>query len=143
MISKTLRKTLAVSLATVMAVGAMAGCGSKEEQGADPTQAPDPTTAPVEDADPTPTPEPDAYTIRTDENGNTYDLGGMEIVIRDWWSNPENARQRNSAYDEAHWDYIEWAEDTYNFTIVEQAIGGWGSNPDDFVAYATTGGDEN
>ena len=145
MISKTVRKMLAVSLAAVMAVGAMAGCGSKDDQGAaDPTKAPDPTQAPVEDdkpADPTPTPEPDAYTVRTDENGNVYDLGGMEIVIRDWWATGE--RNRNNAYDEAHWDYVEWAEETYNFTIREEAIGDWGSNPQDFVDYATTGGDEN
>ncbi len=150
MISKTVRKTLALSLTAVMAVGAMAGCGSKDDnQGADPTKAPadptptteaaaDPTKAPD---DPTPTPEPDAYTLRTDANGNTYDLGGMEIIIRDWWANGE--RQRNNAYDEARWDYIEWAEATYNFTIKEQAIGDWGSNPNDFVDYATTGGDEN
>lgn len=148
MISKTVRKTLAVSLAAVMAVGSMAGCGSKEDQGADPTATP---TTPAESGDnsgttdetpaPTEAPVEDAYTVLTDENGNTYDLGGMEIVIRDWWASGE--RTVNNAYDEARWEYIEWAEDTYNFTIREEAIGDWGSNPQDFVDYATTGGDEN
>ena len=150
MINKTLRKTLAVSLAAVMAVGSMAACGSKDDQGADPTQAADPTAAPTEapvvggedtPAEPTEAPVEDAYTVRVDENGNVYDLGGMEIVIRDWWATGN--RDRNNAYDEARWDYIEWAEETYNFTIREEAIGDWGSNPQDFVDYATTGGDEN
>ena len=75
MISKTVRRMLAVSLAAVMAVGAMAGCG-KEETTADPTKAPentgdnqevaaDPTTAPVEEEEEV-LPE---YVVRTDANG--------------------------------------------------------------------------
>lgn len=145
MISKTLRKTLAVSLATVMAVGAMAGCGSKEEQGADPTQAPEPTQAVSDDkpeatATPEPTPTPE---LRKDENGNVYDLGGMEVIIRDWWSGDGTRKEATNAYEEARYEYIDWIQDTYNFTIKEMAIGGWGDNPTDFVNYAQTGGDEN
>ena len=146
MISKTVRRMLAVSLAAVMAVGAMAGCGGKEGETTEPTKAPEQdqaeaTKAPEKDDEPEATPVPWQYEVRTDANGNPYDLGGMEIVIRDWWASGE--RTRNNAYDEARWDYIEWAEDTYNFTIKEQAIGDWGSNPQDFIDYATTGGDEN
>lgn len=152
MISKTVRKTLAVSLAAVMAVGSMAGCGSKDNNDADPTKTPDNDTqatstpaadnqTPDDSKEPDPTPVPEAYVVRTDENGNVYDLGGMEVVIRDWWADGE--RKRDTAYDEAHWDYIEWAEETYNFTIREEAIGDWGTNPQDFIDYATTGGDEN
>ena len=145
MISKAVRKMLAVSLAAVMAVGAMAGCGGKDEKGADPTKAPDATKAPEKqgetpDATATPTPVPLAYQLRTDENGNVYDLGGIEVVIRDWWSSGE--RTVNSAYDEARIEYLEWAEETYNFTIKETLISGWGSMPQDFIDYATTGGDE-
>jgi len=33
-------------------------------------------------------------------------------------------------------------QETYNFKIKEMAIGDWGSNPQDFIDYATTGGDE-
>ena len=149
MISKAVRKMLAVSLAAVMAVGAMAGCG-KGAEGADPTKAPDKpeaTKAPdkqegndAPEATATPTPVPLAYQLRTDENGNVYDLGGIEVVIRDWWSSGE--RTVNNAYDEARIEYLEWAEDTYNFTIKETAISGWGSMPQDFIDYATTGGDE-
>ncbi|MBP5565359.1 MAG: hypothetical protein J6X45_06535, partial [Lachnospiraceae bacterium] len=29
------------------------------------------------------------YTVLKDANGNVYDLGGVEIIIRDWFSNPE------------------------------------------------------
>ena len=140
MISKAVRKMLAVSLAAVMAVGAMAGCGKEEAADPTPTPTPDAGGSTVEDT-PAPTETPEAYVIRTDKDGNKYDLGGMEIVIRDWWATGE--RKRETEYEEARWDYIEWAEETYNFTITEQAIGDWGSNPKDFQTYAQTGGDEN
>lgn len=151
MISKAVRKMLAVSLAAVMAVGAMAGCGSKDDQGAEPTKAPEnsdaqATKAPSNDepeATATPTPIPEAYIVRTDENGNVYDLGGMEVIIRDWWSGDGTRAEAENAYDEARYEYYDWIQDTYNFTIKEMAIGDWGTNPDDFVNYATTGGDEN
>ena len=85
MISKTVRKMLAVSLAAITAVGAMAGCGSKDPgTAADPTKAPDKvdegktddTKEPEAEATATPTPIPEAYVIRTDANGNTnYRVG--------------------------------------------------------------------
>lgn len=154
MISKTVRRMLAVSLAAVMAVGAMAGCGAKEDtKTPDPTKAPDkqdevkPSTGDKEETpDPTatPTPVPEAYVIRTDADGNTVDLGGIEVIIRDWWSAGDNIADTvpRDDYDEARKEYLLWAMDTYNFTIKEQAIGDWGSNPQDFIDYATTGGDE-
>ena len=81
------------------------------------------------------------YTVITDEDGNPIDLGGMDIIIRDWWSgDPEPPR---NDYEEARDEYREWIQDTYNFTIKSQAISDWGSAPADFVDYATTGGDEN
>ncbi len=156
MISKTVRKMLAVSLAAVMAVGSMAGCG-KDDQG---TTTPEATKAPekqddaqkpaddankgTEEAVATPTPVPEAYVVRTDENGNVYDLGGIEVIVRDWWSAGDNIADLvpNDDFDEARKEYLLWAMDTYNFTIKEMAIGDWGSNPQDFIDYATTGGDE-
>ncbi|MBR6643532.1 MAG: hypothetical protein IKL28_07735 [Lachnospiraceae bacterium] len=154
MISKTVRRMLAVSLAAVMAVGAMAGCGSKDDPGATPTDAPEAgktddktpeaTKAPEATATPTPTPIPEAYIERKDANGNIVDLGGIEVIIRDWWSGGtavEDIEPQN-AFDEARKEYLLWAQDTYNFTIKEMAIGDWGSNPQDFIDYATTGGDE-
>ena len=155
MISKTVRRMLAVSLAAVMAVGAMAGCGSKNEGTTtpDPTKAPDKvdegtkpddTKEPEAEATATPTPIPEAYVIRTDANGNTVDLGGIEVIIRDWWSAGDNIADLvpKDDFDEARKEYLLWAMDTYNFTIKEMAIGDWGSNPQDFIDYATTGGDE-
>ena len=83
----------------------------------------------------------DEYTVITDENGDPIDLGGMDIVIRNWWSG--DPAEPTNDYEEARDEYREWIQETYNFTIKEQAISDWGSTPADFVDYATTGGDEN
>ena len=86
------RKLMAASLATVMAMS-MAGCGS-EDAGA--SSAESSTESSVAESSSTESTEASSveedvnpYPILTDENGNVYDLGGMEIVIRDWWSNKD------------------------------------------------------
>lgn len=84
----------------------------------------------------------DGYTVLKDENGEVYDLGGMEIIIRDWWT-PDEETEPSNAYEEARQDYLDWIQETYNFTIRQVAISTWDSTPEDFVNYATTGGDEN
>ena len=83
----------------------------------------------------------DPYKVITDADGNPIDLGGMDIIIRDWWSG-DPAEPQND-YEEAVQEYRDWIQETYNFTIKPQAISDWGSTPTDFVDYATTGGDEN
>ena len=112
MISKTVRRMLAVSLAAVMAVGAMAGCGAKDDQGTpDPTKAPDKvdegtktddTKEPEAEATATPTPIPEAYVIRTDANGNTVDLGGIEVIIHPAEQNCYPAERIYPDYTEKH-----------------------------------------
>ena len=39
------------------------------------------------------------YTVITDENGDPIDLGGMDIVIRDWWSG--DPAEPTNDYEEA------------------------------------------
>ena len=156
---KVVQKLLAASLATVMAVS-MAGCGSEPantdtpaadtgaadtgaaDTGAADTGAADAGAADTGAADAGAEEEVSPYTVLTDENGNTYDLGGMEIIIRDWWTADEEVEPTN-AYEEAREEYRDWIQETYNFKIKQVAISDWGSTPEDFLNYATTGGDEN
>ena len=70
----------------------------------------------TEAADEAETEEVGQYTVLTDESGNPYDLGGMEIIIADWFSSGEE-EEASSAYDEAHQEYLDWIQETYNFTI--------------------------
>ena len=141
------RKLMAASLATVMAMS-MAGCGS-EDAGA--SSAESSTESSVAESSSTESTEASSveedvnpYPILTDENGNVYDLGGMEIVIRDWWSNKDNGTDgfdiTENDYGEATKEYMDWAQETYNFKIRRESISDWGSAPQDFVDYVTTGG---
>ena len=139
---------MAASVVTAMTVGSLAGCGNSAAPAEDTaapatetkTEAAATTETTVAEAT-TEAAEDDAWTPLTDENGNVYDLGGMDIIIRNWWSG-DPAEPAND-YEEARDEYREWIQETYNFTIKEQAISDWGSTPQDFVDYATTGGDEN
>lgn len=111
---------------------------------AEPT--PEPTTEPEPwPVEPEPLPEDDGpeaqMIIYIDPaTGKPYDLGGMEIIVRDWWTYPDAEPQNE--YEEAREDYIDFLEATYNFTIKQMAISDWASTPMDFVDYVITGGDD-
>ena len=151
-----MRKSLTNKATAVITMAAMlfsmAACGSQEAapattDSAQPeanteTATAETTTEAAAEATEAPSDEYDPYQVITDASGNPIDLGGMEIIIRDWWSSEEPAAPAND-YEEALQEYRDWIQETYNFTIKSQAFGDWGSTPTDFVDYATTGGDEN
>ena len=120
--SRIAKKVIAASLATVMTVG-LAACGnepapttgsdtpsSTEEQSTPEESSSEEQSAPEESSSEE---EVSPYTVLTDENGNVYDLGGMEIIIRNWWSSAEPAEPVND-YEEARDEYREWIQETYN-----------------------------
>ncbi len=148
--SKMAKKVIAASLAAVMTVG-LAACGSESTSANnESTDASASVESSSEESSAAESSEAEAasseeevspYTVLTDENGNVYDLGGMEIILRDWWSG--DPAEPNNDYEEARDEYREWIQETYNFTFKQQAISDWGSAPADFVDYATAGGEEN
>ncbi len=150
---KVLNRLLAASMATVMTMG-MAGCGNGGQTPADQgSQTTDPGAGTTDqgagqDTSEGQTAEEDGedavggYTVITDPaTGEAYDLGGMEIIIRDWWSG--DPAEPTNDYEEARDEYRDWIQETYNFTIKQQAISDWGSTPQDYVDYCTTGDDGN
>ena len=146
------KQVVAAITAAAMAMS-ISACGGAAETPAAPAPADDTATETTEPADTAEAEveeeaeeeeeeeEVSAYTVLTDENGDTYDLGGMEIIIRDWWSPEEPAEPAND-YEEAQQEWREWAQETYNFTIKQVAISDWGGAPQDFVDYVTSGGDD-
>lgn len=146
--SKIVKKVFAVLLTAVMSFSII-GCGKNEqsEVSGDNTVVTDSAEGSTETSTETSTEsstEEDlgAYTIRTDANGNKIDLGGIEVIIRDWWSGDGTRPEATDAYTEAKYEYLDWAQETYNFTIKEMTISDWGSTPQDFADYAALGGDE-
>lgn len=74
--------------------------------------------------------------------GKKYDLGGMEVIIADWWS-PTEVPEPTTAFGESQRKWLNLLEETYNFKIKQIGIDGWGKHPQTFVQFANNGGPEN
>lgn len=148
------KKILALLLVLCL-TGSLSACGNKEESAAkeassdavvtDKTEEKTestPTEAPTETPEPTEELGYGGVEILKDANGDVYDLGGMEITIADWWSTGEPADPQ-TAQEEATEEYRQWIQDTYNFKIKELSVGDWGTHPEEFINFATSGGSEN
>ncbi len=134
------KKVLAASMAAAMTMSA-AACGDTASTTETSTQAS--TEASVVESVTEPEEEVSPYTVIKDADGNTVDLGGMEVIIRDWWSGDGSASEPSNDYEEARQEYRDWIQETYNFKIKTMGISDWGSTPQDFIDYVTSGGDEN
>lgn len=130
---KILRKVVGTTLTVAMAAS-LTACNKGADTTAT-TAAAAPTEATTEDSTPW------QYQVRTKDDGSKIDLGGMEIVIRDWWSGELGEPQ--NAFEEAQREYWDWIQKEYNFTIKQQQISTWASAPQDFTDYVGTGGDDN
>lgn len=127
---KNLKKLLL--LVVVLAfVFALVGCGDDKKNESDPTKAPEATKAPEGNKDPEATPTP------VDDRN----LGGKEIVIADWWSDPEgnNERDTSTQYMEDYWDYQDKMMKDHNYTIVRKGPYGWGEVQSNAMLSITNG----
>ena len=130
------KKVLAASMAAAMTMS-FAACEKTPAS----TSAPASTEPASVEASTSTEEEVSPYTVLKDANGNVYDLGGVEIIIRDWFSNAER-QEAKTDYEEAQYAYQDWIQETYNFKIHAETIGDWGTVAQDFVDYATAGGDD-
>nr|MCR4867673.1 hypothetical protein [Lachnospiraceae bacterium] len=152
---RNLQRIFAAFMATAMVIGAT-GCDNKDKDTKnDTTPTPDATTTDAPKADDgkkdetTPEPTKDAEvtpeaTPEATPDEPAVDLGGMKIIIRDWWSpalDAEYPAEAKSDYEEARNAYREEVETKYNFSMREAAISDWGGANSDFVDYVTSGGD--
>lgn len=108
------KKLTAIMMTLAMAVS-MTACGNEPAESDNST----PTAAPTEAAE--------------DEVPEKYrDLGGMEIIIADWWSTGEDT-EPETAEEEATQAYRKMIQEKYNFTIVQKSIGQWGDHQETFT----------
>jgi multiple sugar transport system substrate-binding protein len=77
-----------------------------------------------------------------DKRGKAVNLGGIEVIVADWWS-PANAPEPANAAEEATAEFREWLQATYNFKIKQVGVDGWGKHPETFANFASNGGKEN
>ncbi len=115
------QKFLAVLLILAMCLSMFTACGGNKAKETSNNEEPTvEATTPTEEATPTATEEP------------AMDLGGMEIVIGDWWSSADPAAP-TTAQEEATQAYREEIQAKYNFTIKQVAVAEWGTMQETFT----------
>ena len=70
-----------------------------------------------------------------------YDFGGMEVIINDWWSNPDAPAISKQQEDERA--FQQWMMDTYNFKVTRKDLAGWGEHATEVANYCISGGEDN
>lgn len=115
---KSMRKCLTSVTVAAVCVSCVTGCGGTKSASID--------AGTLEQAD-TPAVEASAEAEEPE-----MDLGGMEIVIGDWWSSAEEA-EPTTAKEEATREYREMIQEKYNFKIKQVGLGGWGDHQETFT----------
>lgn len=81
---------------------------------------------------------PDGYPeIRKDENGNTVDLGGMEITVYDYWSGTGERAAEPTEQQQAQYNFQDWLMKTYNFTYKQVQGGDWSTNVQECINFTS------
>ncbi len=119
---KVWRQALGLTLAVSMIAG-MTGCGGSKAETA--------TTAGAKEAQ-TEAAAAEADGTEAAEEAPEMDLGGMEIIIGDWWSSGEEAEPA-TAQEEATQEYHRMIQEKYNFTIKQMALGSWEDHQETFT----------
>lgn len=140
---KNYKKVIALLMTASMTLG-LAACGGNSNDTQKDTNKPgNPDNSGDEKQPGDSGDETGPYTIQIDPStGEAYDLGNMEIIIRDWWTQEPDPDKEKSKFEQARDDYRQWAMDTYHFTIKEASISTWANVFTDLESYVTTGGDE-
>ena len=135
------KKVLAASLAAAMTMS-VAACGNNtpaSTASTDNTPASTDSTEVVESTESVEEEEVSEYTVLIDPaTGKPYDLGGIEVIVRDWFTSADRAEAKTD-FEEAQYAYQDWIQETYNFKIHGETIGDWGSVAQYFVDYVTAG----
>ncbi|MBO4477653.1 MAG: extracellular solute-binding protein [Lachnospiraceae bacterium] len=146
------QKATAIALSSAMALTALAGCDKKKDDTttaaggetkattADTTtKAPDATKATAADTT-TAEPTTEAKKSKIDiakENG--VNLKGRDVRIVNWWEG-EPAEPKNQ-YEEDLYAYRDMIQETFNFKIHTDNIGGWGESYTTQLSSSITAGD--
>ncbi len=135
---KVTRRVLSVMLVMALSVSMLTACGKKAD---------DPKTPDVTQGASNTTTNNDANTNTNEGNDNeatptaaeepAMDLGGMEIIVGDWWSGepgePKNQKEEDTLA------YRNNFMQKYNFSIKQVAVTGWGGMQELFTTSVMAG----
>lgn len=126
---KSVKKMLALMLVLALFITSLTACGKKVTETGNVDETPT-TAATLE------TEEVEATPTIAEEPA--MDLGGMEIVIGDWWS-PAEAAEPTTTQEEATLEYRQMIQEKYNFTMKQVAVADWGTMQETFTTSTMAG----
>ncbi|MBR6366382.1 MAG: extracellular solute-binding protein [Lachnospiraceae bacterium] len=147
------QKATAIALSSAMALTALAGCSSdnKETTAAakDTTAAPKETTASTKDttaAKPAETTAKPVETTKAPEKTKIekyqeqgVNLKGRDVRIVNWWEG--EPKEPQNTYEEDLYAYRDMIQETFNFKIHTDNIGGWGESYTTQLSSSITAGE--
>ncbi len=116
-----MKKLLAMILVLAISLTALTACGNKAKD--EPSNGENVTgeTSNESNTDESNTKEKEDEAEKPVEEEPVADLGGMEIIIGDWWS-PQEPAEPTNAMEEATLEYRQMIQEKYNFTIKQVAV---------------------
>ena len=129
--TKSIRKWLSILIILAMSLSLFAACRKKDE-----TESSD--SSKVEQDKTDDVAKEDDTNLDTVEEGPTLtpipdlDLGGMEIIIGDWWSSDEE-KEPTTAQEEATQEYRRMIQEKYNFKMKQVAVSDWNGMQETFT----------
>ena len=118
---KIAKRALSVMLVLALSISMLTACGKKVDDSNAPATTPGETTTNT-DTSSNDTEEATPTEVAEEE---PIDLGGMEIIVGDWWSPQETPEPRNQK-EEDTLAYRNEVMKKYNFTIKQVGITDWG-----------------
>lgn len=119
-------KLIAVMFIIAMVAASFAACGGKDKETTAPeaTATPAATAAPEATATPSPTPAP-------------RDLGGIDIIVGDWYTTADQAEQTQKQEDQKA--YRDQLQADHNFTLTQTNLGAWAEYAEIFITSTMAG----
>jgi ABC-type glycerol-3-phosphate transport system substrate-binding protein len=120
-----MNKRLIASILAVACISSFVGCSQKASNSSSSSSA-ESSSSSAE------------TTTASSSEEEARDLGGMEIIVGDWWSSGEESAPQN-AKDEATQEYRKEIQEKYNFKIKQVAISDWGGMQELFTTSVMAG----
>lgn len=118
---KRMNQVLMTTMAAAVSASAITGCSSQSASSEATPQVVKEETS-----------QESTASVKEVEEEPVIDLGGMEIIIGDWWSTAEE-KEPTTAQEEATQEYRKMIQEKYNFTIKQVGLGDWGSYQEIFT----------
>lgn len=117
-----MKKLIAMGLCVVLTVGTLTGCGGGSGKGNGNATSDDSSSNSDDSGD-----------SQSAEKKTFDDLGGMEVIVADWYTDANTLAERTDEFGKKQNQYWQDIQDQYNFTIKRDALYSYTDAKKDYV----------